>query len=74
MLHDILNKSWKQQPHKTGAIWPPASHLNNQERKTRHEGHCFRNKEEHIKNANLWTHQYWQTRMLPTHARHQIVD
>ena len=61
MLQVILNKFWKQHPHKEAAVRPPATHHENiQVRRTRHAGHCWRSKDELISDVLLWT---------PSHGR-----
>ena len=61
MLRGILNKSWRAKPHKTPTVRPPAPcHENDQVRRTRHVGHCWRSRDELIRDVLLWT---------PTHGR-----
>ena len=45
-------------PHKTPTVRPPASYHEN--RRTRHAGHCWRSRDELIRDVLLWT---------PTHGR-----
>ena len=61
MLRAILNKSWRQHPTKQQLY----SHLPSimktiKVRRTKHAGHCWRNREELISDVLLWT---------PTHGR-----
>ena len=61
MLRTILNKSWRQHPSKQ----QPHDHLppitkTIKVRRTRHAGHCWRNREEVISDVLLWT---------PSHGR-----
>ena len=61
MLRAILNKSWRQHPtrHQLYGHLPPIT-KNIQVRRTRHAGHCWRSRDEHISDVLLWT---------PTHGR-----
>ena len=61
MLRAILNKSWRQHPtrHQLYGHLPPITKTI-QGRRTRHAGHCWRNRDELIKDVLLWT---------PTHGR-----
>ena len=61
MLRAILNKSWRQQPtkHKLYGHLPPITKTI-QVRRTRHAGHCWRSRDELIRDVLLWT---------PTHGR-----
>ena len=61
MLHAILNKSWRQHPtrHQLYGHLPPITKTI-QVRQTRHAGHCWRSKDELIRDVLLWT---------PTHGR-----
>ena len=61
MLRAILNKSWRQHPTRRQLY----GHLSlipktNQVRRTRHAGHCWRSRDELIRDLLLWT---------PTHGR-----
>ena len=61
MLRAILNKSWRQHPtrHQLYGHLPPITKTI-QVRRTRHAGHCWRSREELIRDMLLWT---------PTHGR-----
>ena len=61
MLRAILNKSWQQQPtrHQLYGHLPPITKTY-QVRRTRHAGHCWRSRDELIRDVLLWT---------PTHGR-----
>ena len=61
MLRAILNKSWRQHPtrHQLYGHLPPITKTI-QARRTRHTGHCWRSRDEHIMDVLLWT---------PTHGR-----
>ena len=61
MPRAILNKSWRQQPtrHQLYGNLPPITKTI-QVRQTRHEGHCWRSRDELISDVLLWT---------PTHGR-----
>ena len=61
MLREILNKSWRQHPtrHQLYGHLPPIRKTI-QVRRTRHAGHCWRNRDELISDVILWT---------PTHSR-----
>ena len=61
MLRAILNKSWQQHPtrHQLYGHLPPITKTI-QVRRTRHAGHCWRSRDELIRNLLLWT---------PTHGR-----
>ena len=61
MPRAILNKSWKQQPTKQqlyGPLLPITKTI--KVRQTRHAGHCWRSKGEHLGDVLLWT---------PSHGR-----
>ena len=61
MLRAILNKSWRQHPtrhHVYGHLPPITKTI--QVRRTRHAGHCWRNRDELISDVLIWT---------PTHGR-----
>ena len=55
----ILNKSWRQHPtrHQLYGHQPPITKTI-QIRRTRHAGHCWRSRDEHISDALLWTPTY----------------
>ena len=61
MLRAILNKSWQQHPtrHQLYGHLPPITKTI-QVRQTRHEGHCWRSKDELISDVLLWTPAYGQ--------------
>ena len=61
MLRAILNKSWQQHPtrHQLYGHLPPITKTI-QVRRTRHAGHCWRSRDELIRDVHLWT---------PTHGR-----
>ena len=64
MLRAILNKPWKQHPTKQQLY----SHLTPitktiKIRRTRHAGHCWRSRDEHISDVLMWT---------PSHGRAKI--
>ena len=59
MLRAILNKSWRQHPtrHQLYGHLPPITKTI-QVRRTKHAGHCRRNKDELISDVLLWTPTY----------------
>ena len=61
MLNAILNKTWRQHPtrHQLYGHLPPITKTI-QVRRTRHAGHCWRRRDELIRDVLLWT---------PTHGR-----
>ena len=61
MLRAILNKSWRQHPirHQLYGHLPPITKTI-QVRRTRHAGHCWKSRDELIRDVILWT---------PTHGR-----
>ena len=61
MLRAILNKSWQQHPtrHQLYGHLPPITKAI-QVRRTRHAGHCWRSRDELIRDVLLW---------IPTHGR-----
>ena len=61
MLRAILNRSWRQHPtrHQLYGHLPPITKTI-QVRRTRHAGHCWRSRDELIRDVLLWT---------PTHGR-----
>ena len=56
MLRAILNKSWRQHPtrHQLYGYLPPITKTI-QVRRTRHAGHCWRSRDELIRDVLLWT-------------------
>ena len=56
MLRAILNKSWRQHPtrHQLYSHLPPITKTI-QVRRTRHAGHCWRSRDEFIRDVLLWT-------------------
>ena len=56
MLHAILNKSWRQHPtrHQLYGHLPPITETI-QVRRTRHAGHCWRSRDELLRDVLLWT-------------------
>ena len=55
ILQTILNKSWEQHPTKQqlyGHLLPILQTI--QVRRTRHAEHCWRSKDEHIRDVLLW--------------------
>ena len=63
MLRAILNKSCRQHPtrHQLYGHLPPITKII-QVRRTRHAGHCWRNKDELISDVLLWTPTYGQAK------------
>ena len=61
MLRAILNKSWQRHPtrHQLYGHLPPIT-KSIQVRRTRHAGHCWRSRDELIRDVLLW---------IPTHGR-----
>ena len=61
MLRAILNKSWRQHPTRH-QLYGHLPHITKtiQVRRTRHAGHCWRSRDELIRDVLLWT---------PTHGR-----
>ena len=59
MLRAILNKSWRQHPirHQLYGHLPPITKTI-QVRRTRHAEHCWRSRDELIRDVLLWTHTY----------------
>ena len=59
MLRAILNKSWRQYStkHQLYGYLPPITKTI-QVRRTRHEGHCWRSRDELISDVLLWTPTY----------------
>ena len=66
MLRAILNKSWQQHPtrHQLYGHLPPITKTI-QVRRTRHAGHCWRSRDELIRDVLLW---------IPTHGREKQDD
>ena len=64
MLRTILNISWKQHPTKQDLYGhlPPISHVI-RERQMRFAGHCWRSKEEIVRDVLLWTPKHGHTRV-----------
>ena len=59
MMRAILNKSWQQHPtrHQLYVHLPPITktiHV----RRTKHAGHCWRSRDEHISDVLQWTPKY----------------
>ena len=63
MLRAILNKSWQQHPtrHQLYSHMPPITKTI-QVRWTRHAGHCWRSRDELIRDVLLWTPTYSQAK------------
>ena len=64
MLRAILNKSWQQRPTRDqlyGHLPPITKTI--QVRRTRHAGHCWRSRDELIRDVLLW---------IPTHGRAKV--
>ena len=64
MLRAVLNKSWRQHPTKQqlyGHLPPITKTI--QIRRTKHAGHCWRSKDELIRNVRLWTPLYGRARV-----------
>ena len=63
MLRAILNKSWRQHPTRQQlyGLLPPITKTI-QVRQTRHAGHCWRSKDELIRDVLLWTPAYGQAK------------
>ena len=59
MLRAILNKSWRQHPtkHQLFGHLPPITKTI-QVRRTRHAGHCWRSRDELVRDVLLWTRTY----------------
>ena len=64
MLRAILNKFWQQHPtrHQLYSHLPPITKTI-QVRQTRHAGHCWRSRDELIRDVLLW---------IPTHGRAKV--
>ena len=63
MLCAILNKSWQQQPtrHQLYGHLPPITKTI-QVRRTRHARHCWRSRDEFIRDVLLWTSKHGRTK------------
>ena len=63
MLRAILNQSWQQYPtkHQLYGYLPPITKTI-QARRTRHARHCWRSKDELIRDVLLWTPAYGQAK------------
>ena len=63
MLRAILNKSWQQLPkkHQLYGHQPPITKTI-QVRRTRHAGHCWRSRDELIRDVLLWTPAYGRSK------------
>ena len=61
-LRAILNKSWQQHPTRHQTVRPPAPYHEKLFKlgRTRHAGHCWRSRDELIRDVLLW---------IPTHGR-----
>ena len=74
MLRAVLNKSWWQHPTKQqlyGHLQPISKTI--QIRRTRHAGHCWRNKNELISDILLWTPSHGRTKAgRPALCRYRI--
>ena len=63
MLRAILNKSWRQHPTKPqlyGHLHPTTKTV--KVRRTRHAGHCWRSRDELIRDVLLWTPSHGRTK------------
>ena len=67
MLRAILNKSWLKHPtrHQLYGYLPPITKTI-QVRRTRHAGHCWRSRDELIRDVLLWTPHTWQCKSRTT--------
>ena len=67
MLRAILNKSWWQHPtrHQLYGHLPPIMKTI-QVRRTRHAGHCWRSRDELIRDVLLWTPHTWPCKSRTT--------
>ena len=63
LLRAILNKSWRQHPtrHQLYGHLPPITKTI-QVRRTRHAGHCWRSRDELIRDVLLWIHTHGRTK------------
>ena len=68
MLRAILNKSWRQHPtrHQLYGHLPPITKTI-QARRTRHVGHCWRSRDELIRDVLLWTPTYGRAKQDDQH-------
>ena len=68
MLQKILNKSWRQHPtrHQLYGHLPPITKTI-QVRRTRHAGHCWRSRDELIRDVLLWTSTYGRAKAVDQH-------
>ena len=78
MLQAILNKSWRQHltRHQLYGHLPPITKTI-QTRRTRHAGHCWRNRDEFISDVLLWTTTYGRAkarRPARTYIQHLCED
>ena len=78
MLRGILNESWKQHPSKQQVYGPlPSITKIIKIRRTRHAGHCWRSKDEHISDILLWTTSHRSAivgRLTRTYLRQLCTD
>ena len=77
-LRVILNKSWRQHPtkHQLYGHRPPITKTI-QVRRTRHVGHCWRSRDDHISDILLWTLTYGRAkagRPARTYIQQQCED
>ena len=64
MLRAILNKSWRQHPTKHQLYGPlPPVTKTIQVRRTRHVGHCWRNRDKLLSDVLLWTLTYGRVKV-----------
>ena len=70
MLRAILNKSWQQHPtrHQLYGHLPPITKTI-QVRRTRHAGHCWRSRDELIRDVLLWTPTHGSQKQDDQHER-----
>ena len=78
MLRAILNKSWQQHPtrHQLYGLLPPITKTI-QARQTRHAGHCWRSRDELIRDVLLWTPTYDRAKagqLAQTHIQQLCED
>ena len=69
MLRAILNKSWQQHPtrHQLYGHLPPITKTI-QVRRTRHAGHCWRSRDELIRDVLLWIPNTWPRKSRATRS------
>ena len=74
MLRAILNKSWRQHSsrHQLYGHLPPITKTI-QVRRTRHAGHCWRSRNELIRDVLLWTPTYGRAKSRTTMWGYRIV-